>query len=144
MAALKIHRAPERTIGIVADRRLYLSADKSQVLEEGAADAAWLLATPGTEIPSSEVARLGLRVVDGRVVHGEPDEPAEPEPVADEGADAPEAAGADEGDRANATEVDEDGDTDEADDADEGDDEGSAEPKPKSGRRGRRGRSGGS
>jgi hypothetical protein len=43
-----------------AEKRLYLTRDRSRVVEEGAADAAFLLAAQGAEIPDAEARRLGL------------------------------------------------------------------------------------
>lgn len=53
---------------IVADRRLWLTADKVRVVEDGDPAAAFLLASPGTEIPVDEAERLGLTEKDGKVV----------------------------------------------------------------------------
>lgn len=53
--------------GIVADRRLYLAADKATVVEDGDPRAAFLLCGVGGEIPAKEAERLGLSVQDGRV-----------------------------------------------------------------------------
>lgn len=53
---------------IVADRRLWLTADKARVVEDGDPAAAFLLASPGTEIPVDEAERLGLTEKDGKVV----------------------------------------------------------------------------
>lgn len=53
---------------MVADRRLWLSADRANVLEEGDPGAALLLAGEGSEIAPDEAARLGLELVDGRIV----------------------------------------------------------------------------
>lgn len=55
---------------IVSDRRLYLTADRARVVEEGDADAAFLLATPGHTISIGDQKRLGLALDDGRVVIG--------------------------------------------------------------------------
>ena len=44
-----------------ADRRLYLTADRQRVVEEGDAEAAFLLVPEGEEIPEDEVERLGLK-----------------------------------------------------------------------------------
>jgi hypothetical protein len=52
---------------IVADRRLYLTEDREIVVEPGDEKAAWLFCAPGHSIPGSEVTRLALVVVDGRV-----------------------------------------------------------------------------
>lgn len=60
---------PARPAGaVVADRRLWLTADKSKAVEDGDKQAAFLLATPGTEIPGAQVAQLGLTVKDGCIV----------------------------------------------------------------------------
>lgn len=53
---------------IVADRRLWLTADKARVVEDGDPAAAFLLAAPGTEISAGEVERLRLSAKDGKVV----------------------------------------------------------------------------
>ncbi len=55
--------------GLIADRRLLLTADRSHVVEESENDGAFLLAAVGITIPAAEVKRLGLRAdEDGRVV----------------------------------------------------------------------------
>lgn len=43
-----------------ATERLWLTADKERVVPDGNADAAFLLANEGSEIPADEVERLGL------------------------------------------------------------------------------------
>lgn len=43
-----------------ADKRLYLTADRSRVVEEGDPEAASLLAAEGQEILDAEAERLGL------------------------------------------------------------------------------------
>ena len=68
--ALSIIRAEPAPGGIIADRRLFLSAGRERVLEETATDIAYLLASPGTLIPAADVARHGLRVGDGRIEYG--------------------------------------------------------------------------
>lgn len=65
---------------LIADRRLYLSADRTRVIEEGETGAAFLLVGQGVAIAPDEVKRLGLTESDGRVVLSKP--PAE-EPVAE-------------------------------------------------------------
>lgn len=67
--ALEVHRIEKQPSGppLTADRRLYLSADRQRVLEEGDPAAAYLLAGVGGEIVPSEAARLGLAVVNGRL-----------------------------------------------------------------------------
>jgi len=59
---------------LVADRYLWLTADRAQVVEDGDPAAAFLLASPGTEIQAGEVERLKLSAKDGKVVlpGGEP------------------------------------------------------------------------
>lgn len=58
---------------LTADRRLWLTAEKDQVVEEGDGLAAFLLAGAGRMIPAAEVERLELVDVDGRIVY--PDGP---------------------------------------------------------------------
>lgn len=41
------------------DRHWYLTEDRSQVVPEGHADARWLWAAPGDEVPRAEAVRLG-------------------------------------------------------------------------------------
>ena len=64
--------------GLVADRRLYLDATKSRVLEDGDPTVAWLLCPAGREITAAEVARLGLVLRNGRVEQGGAEEPEAP------------------------------------------------------------------
>lgn len=61
---------------LVADRRLYLDATKSVVLEHGDPKAAFVLCGVGSTIPSATVRKLGLVIENGRVVQpkGEPAE----------------------------------------------------------------------
>ena len=68
--------------GLVADRRLYLSADKARVLEDGDPEAAYLLAPAGRVIPAPDAERLGLRLSGGKIAWGPEPEP-EPVPVPD-------------------------------------------------------------
>ena len=58
---------------LTADRRLWLTAEKDQVVEEGDGLAAFLLAGAGRTIPAADVERLNLVEVDGRIVY--PDGP---------------------------------------------------------------------
>jgi len=84
--------------GLVADRRLYITADDEPV-EEGDARAAFLLASgPGDVIPVRKVQQYGLRLEDGRIAWGAPQaaEPPqsgppapEPEPTQAGGSEAP-------------------------------------------------------
>lgn len=66
--ALVIVKAESVAAGIVSDRRLYLNADKSAVVEDGDRDAAYLFATEGTVIVTPDVERYGLAVKDEKVV----------------------------------------------------------------------------
>ncbi len=69
MAGLEIKRpGPPAPVGLIADRRLYLSGDKARLLEEGDAAAAYLFVTAGKIIPASDAKRLGLALANGRVV----------------------------------------------------------------------------
>ncbi len=43
------------------ERKLWLTADKSEVVEDGDPAAAFLLGLPGDEIPVSEAHRLGIK-----------------------------------------------------------------------------------
>ena len=54
--------------GFKSDRRLYLSRDKSRVLEEGDKGAGWLFATPGEKIAESAASAYRLEYLDGKVV----------------------------------------------------------------------------
>lgn len=65
--ALEVRTREQGGGSVRADRRLYLTADKSRVVEHGDPDAAWLLAGVGGQIPPAEADRLGLEVRDGRV-----------------------------------------------------------------------------
>lgn len=42
------------------DRKMWLTADKSEVVEDGDPRAAFLLGGAGTDVPDSEAERLGL------------------------------------------------------------------------------------
>lgn len=43
-----------------SEKRLYLTRDKSKVVEEGSEEAAFLLVAEGGQIPLAEAERLGL------------------------------------------------------------------------------------
>lgn len=43
-----------------ADKRYYVNADRSKVVEEGSPEAAYLLAAEGTDIPTEDAKRYGL------------------------------------------------------------------------------------
>jgi len=53
---------------LLADRRLWVNAAKTRLLEDGDSAAAFLLAAEGRPIPADLVTSLGLELVDGRVV----------------------------------------------------------------------------
>jgi hypothetical protein len=53
-----------------ADRRLYLTADRSEVVEEGDSRGAWLLCGAGSQIGAGDVDRYGLSEKGGRIVIG--------------------------------------------------------------------------
>lgn len=69
---MSLHLDPEFPApdgGLYADRPLYLDAQRERVLEEGDPEAAFvLIGVRGGTIDGSEVKRLGLSLVDGRVV----------------------------------------------------------------------------
>lgn len=83
--ALSIIRAAEQPGGLLADRRLYLSAD-GRVVDHGDPSAAILLAAgPGDEIPTAKARDLGLSIVDGKIVqHAKQDPEPEKAPEASE------------------------------------------------------------
>lgn len=66
------------TSGLKSDRRLYLTADKSRVVEEGC-EGAWLFASAGCVIPYPEADAYGLECRDGKVIL--PQAAAEPKAV---------------------------------------------------------------
>lgn len=55
-------------MALKSDRRLYLTADLSRVVEAGDRSAAYLWATPGSEITDRDAAAFGLEHRDGKVV----------------------------------------------------------------------------
>lgn len=88
---------------LVCDRRLYLTSDKSRVVEEGDPDSGWLFAVPDSTIKAAVAKRYGLTQKGGAVVladvaperepEPEPEPPAAPaEPAPDDEIDATEAA----------------------------------------------------
>ncbi|WP_425154700.1 hypothetical protein [Candidatus Palauibacter sp.] len=54
---------------ITCDRRLYVTADKSRVVEAGDSEAAFLLAAAGGTVPGSIAEAYGLSVQAGRVTY---------------------------------------------------------------------------
>lgn len=80
MGGLTIVRAQQSPVGLVADRRLYVSAD-GRLAEEGSVQAAILIAAgPGDQIAASRAKELNLSVVDGKVVQDVPEPAPEPAP----------------------------------------------------------------
>ncbi len=49
---------------LTADKTYYLTADKSMVVEEGSAEAAFLLVAAGGQISQEEAEKYGLRLAD--------------------------------------------------------------------------------
>lgn len=66
---------------MVSDRRLLLASDNNTVVEAGDPRGSFLLCGAGCEIPAAEAARLGLSVVDGRVVQARADKKSPEAPV---------------------------------------------------------------
>lgn len=52
---------------LTADRRLFLDHTRERVVEDGTADAAYLLVGAGCELAAEEAERLGVRMVDGKL-----------------------------------------------------------------------------
>ena len=83
--ALEVNMLPDqptKAVGLIADRRLLLTADKLRVVDEDDTSGAFLLAAVGIVIPTAEVKRLGLSLVGGRVVQAgtEPEVKEQPKP----------------------------------------------------------------
>lgn len=85
----------------IADRYLYLNADKTKVVEEGDPAARFVLAGPGSTIPDDEVKKYGLdkvkkkaakEVEGGKTVGSKPPVPetGKPEPEPEQVSDEPE------------------------------------------------------
>lgn len=70
---------------VVVDRHLYLTEDKSRVVEEGDPASRWLWASPGQEVSRAQAERLGAVAPPAaepeREVSVEPETPVEPEPA---------------------------------------------------------------
>lgn len=71
-----------------SDKALYLNADKSQVVEEGSPDAAFLLVGAGSEIDDADAKKYGLKssgkTEDKAVAGPEEDKAAEAETTDDD------------------------------------------------------------
>lgn len=91
---LHIIRTPTPMSDLVADRRLYLTDDKTRIVEEGSVEARWLFACVGDTIPADAVGALGLQLVDGRIEQVV-DETEDDEPPADSARNADEDPPAD-------------------------------------------------
>lgn len=79
--ALEIRRLGQASpVGMLADRRVFLAADRRRMVEDGDPAAAVLLATPGTLIPAEDAERLGLVLRDGRLVQPAYEVKAPPKP----------------------------------------------------------------
>ncbi len=51
----------------IADRHLWYTKDRAQVVEAGDLRAAFLFAPTGTQVSDADMERLGLSVVDGKI-----------------------------------------------------------------------------
>jgi len=51
----------DRTVAFISDRRLYLTQDKTAVVEEGDPSAAWLLVGEGGEVSTAVARQFGLK-----------------------------------------------------------------------------------
>lgn len=60
-----------------ADRKLWLTADKETVVEDGDPKAAFLLASPGDELSDDDVKRYGIKVKQAAPAEDKQAEPAE-------------------------------------------------------------------
>ena len=58
MKQLTANTLTQRTV--VAEERLWLTADRQRLVEDGHSDAAFLFCIPGQLIPYGEAARVGL------------------------------------------------------------------------------------
>lgn len=78
----------------IAEQRLYLNADESEIVPEDSPDAAFLLAGEGCEVPPEAVERYGLRPKPPQPRRRKAPEPElEPEPEVEAVAEQPEPEG---------------------------------------------------
>jgi hypothetical protein len=68
---------------VIADRRLWLTADREQVVEEGDPSAAFLFATPGKEVSDADAERYGLKASKAKPAETQQAEPAEEKQAAE-------------------------------------------------------------
>ena len=72
---IKLHRDNPVATVVISDRRLWLTADRSEVVEEGDPKAAHLFcAGPGRRIPIADAERYGLVAADGKASSNNEDE----------------------------------------------------------------------
>jgi hypothetical protein len=64
----KRNDAESKAGDLVADRRLWVNAAKTRLVEDGDPDAAFLLAGEGGRVSEADALALGLSVVNGQVV----------------------------------------------------------------------------
>jgi hypothetical protein len=73
--------------GLIADRRLLLTADKSRIVEADDPDGAFLFSNPGMLISGDDVARYGLELGSGdKIVQKNPPPALPPEAMSEAGA----------------------------------------------------------
>lgn len=58
----------QKLMAFKCDRRLYLTRDKSRVVEEGDKTCGWLFATLGGQITAADAAAYGLEWRDGKII----------------------------------------------------------------------------
>lgn len=83
MLVLSSIQREDTTVAFISDRRLYLTADRNAVVEEGDPAAAYLLVGVGGEVSTAVANRYGL-------ADQSTPKAKEPEPEGKEPADAPE------------------------------------------------------
>jgi hypothetical protein len=83
-------RDRKENVMVRADRRLWETADRSRVVEDGDPEAAFLLCIPGDEIPEEQAKRYGLLKGNDAgpreepTAEGKPSESADEQPAAEE------------------------------------------------------------
>lgn len=61
MLGLSSIEREDTTVAFISDRRLYLNANRSAVVEEGDPSAAYLLVGEGGEVPTAVASKYGLK-----------------------------------------------------------------------------------